>query len=206
MKKYLFIVAIVALVIIASGCTSLPGNNNASNTTTKTYSSNEINFDYPDSWNVNNASKYNVEGIILTDKDFNETNGTKGTVVIITKIPKTINSSTEMAQILNNVSGLNETIGTISIGSIISNSSSGIDQIKSKIPGSNSTNGTISIAGTTANETTFSFKVASQTLMLQNLEFEKNNFKYMIQFITINTDLKTQQQYFDIITKSFQVQ
>ncbi len=45
MKKYfLFVIAIVALVVMASGCTSQTGNNT---TATKTYSANGISFNYP---------------------------------------------------------------------------------------------------------------------------------------------------------------
>lgn len=51
-KYYLLAVAIVALVVMASGCTTQTGNN----TTTKTYSANGMTFNYPGNWTIINET------------------------------------------------------------------------------------------------------------------------------------------------------
>ena len=85
MKKYfLFVVAIVAIVVMASGCTSQTGNNS---TATKTYSANGISFNYPSNWDiVNDTSNGNESVIALGDADIQKNNTVKGNGVAIIKI------------------------------------------------------------------------------------------------------------------------
>ncbi len=52
MKKYLFLIGMLVLVVIASGCTT----QNTQNSTTKTYSGNGVTFNYPANWTVQNSS------------------------------------------------------------------------------------------------------------------------------------------------------
>ena len=174
MKKYfIFVIAIVALVVLASGCTSQNGNNT---TATKAYSANGISFNYPDNWTVTNDTTNNNTTIIaLGDVDFNQTNGTKGNGVQILKLPQTNNSSAELAS------------------------------IKTQFASFNGTNTTTTIAGVTANQTTFNATANNVTAQLRFIDFQKNNFVYFIQYITVSSNFENQQQLFDTITKSLQV-
>ncbi len=172
-KYYLLAVAIVALIVMASGCTTQTGNN----TTTKTYSANGMTFNYPGNWTIiNETTNENGTIIALGDADIQQNNTIKGNGVSIIKIPKTANSSAELAN------------------------------LKSEFANLNGTNGTISIAGVTANETTFNSNVNNVTAQIKIIDFEKNNNLYLIQYATISTTFQNQQQLFDIITKSFQTQ
>ena len=174
MKKYfIFVIAIVALVVMASGCTSQNGNNT---TATKAYSANGISFNYPANWTVtNDTTNNNTTLIALGDVDFNQTNGTKGNGVSILKVPQTNNSSAELAS------------------------------IKTQFASFNGTNTTTTIAGVTANQTTFNATANNVTAQLRFIDFQKNNFVYFIQYITVSSNFENQQQLFDTITKSLQV-
>lgn len=174
MKKYfIFVIAIVALVVLASGCTSQNGNNT---TATKAYSANGISFNYPDNWTItNDTTSNNTTLIALGDVDFNQTNGTKGNGVSILKVPQTNNSSAELAS------------------------------IKTQFASFNGTNTTTTIAGVTANQTTFNATANNVTAQLRFIDFQKNNFVYFIQYITVSSNFENQQQLFDTITKSLQV-
>jgi len=173
MKKYfLFVVAIVAIVVMASGCTSQTGNNS---TATKTYSANGISFNYPSSWAIiNETSNENGTVIALGDADIQKNNSVKGNGVTIIKVPQNTNSSGDLAN------------------------------LKTQFAGLNGTNSTETIAGVTANETTITTKINNATAQLKFISFEKNNFIYLIQYVTLSSDFQTQQGLFDTITKSFQ--
>jgi len=109
MKKYfIFVIAIVALVVMASGCTSQNGNT----TTSKAYSANGISFNYPSDWSViNQTSSQNLTGVILGDVTYNQSNGTNGNGLIILKIPQTTNTSSEVSNIKKQfTNGTNSTI------------------------------------------------------------------------------------------------
>ena len=91
MKKYfLFVIAIVGLVVMASGCISQTGNNS---TATKTYSANGMSFNYPDSWSlINQTTHTNSTVVALGDSSFmNKT--LNGNGVIIIKTPKNSSST-----------------------------------------------------------------------------------------------------------------
>jgi hypothetical protein len=174
MKKYfLFVVAIIALVVMASGCTSNQTGNNS--TATKTYSANGVSFNYPSNWVIiNETSNANVTAVALGDAVFKQNNGTQGNGVTIIRLPQTNNSSDELAS------------------------------LKSSFSSFNATNNTITVAGVTANETTFNASSNNVTAQLKLIDFQKNNFVYIFQYVTVNSDFQTQQQLFDTITKSFQ--
>ncbi len=172
MKKYfLFVVAIVAIVVMASGCTSQTGNNS---TATKTYSANGISFNYPSSWAIiNETTNENGTLIALGDANFKENNSTSGNGVVLYKL-KTNNPSSDFANITKSIANLN------------------------------GTKDTVSIAGVTANETTFNDSVNNVTAQVKIIYFTKNNYIYILQYLTIASDFQTQQGLFDTITKSFQ--
>jgi PsbP-like protein len=171
MKKYfLFVIAIVGLVVMASGCISQTGNNS---TATKTYSANGISFNYPSSWSlINQTTHGNNTVIALGDSSF--MNSTlKGNGVIITKSPKNSNSTVNSSNFKSQISKLNGT----------------------------KTNQTVD--GVTANVTTFTTKISNETVLIKSINFEKNNYNYQIQFVTIATDIKSQEQMFNTIINSF---
>jgi hypothetical protein len=172
MKKYLFVVvAIVALVVMASGCTSQTGNNT---TATKNYSANGIAFSYPDSWIViNDTSNENITAVFVGDVDFNSTNGTKGNSAVISKLPKSDNATAAISDLKNQIV--------------------------------NGTNSTLTIAGVSANVTSINGTADNVTVQLKVLTFEKNNFLYVIQYITVANGTQPQEGAFDTITKSLQV-
>ncbi len=172
MKKYfLFVIAIVAIVVLASGCTTQTGNNT---TATKTYSANGMTFNYPSNWDIiNDTTNENGTVIALGDVDIQQNNTVKGNGATIIKVPQNSNSTADL------------------------------NDLKTQFASLNGTNSTVSIDGVTANETTISTKINNITAQLQFIDYEKNNFIYLIQYATIASDIKTQEQLFNIITKSF---
>ena len=174
MKKYIFVViAIVALVVAASGCTSQNGNGNNS-TSTKTYSNNSITFNYPASWElISENSSENGTVIAIGDADIQKNNTTTGNGVVIFKLPNNANNTADL------------------------------NTLKTQVAALNGTNSTITIAGVTANVTTISTKVNNATAQIKFVDFQKNNFLYLIQYATISSDFQTQSGLFDTITKSF---
>lgn len=176
MKKYIFVViAIVALVVAASGCTSQNGNGTNS-TSTKTYSNNNITFNYPASWEIiSENSSENGTVIAIGDADIQKNNTTTGNGVVIFKLPQTANNTADLKTLKTQVATLN------------------------------GTNSTINIAGINANETTFNTTANNVTGQIKLIDFTKNNFIYFIQYTTLSSDFQTQSGLFDIITKSFTV-
>ena len=172
MKKYfLFVIAIVGLVVMASGCISQTGNNS---TATKSYSANGISFNYPSNWSlINQTTHGNNTYVALGDSSFMN-NTLKGNGVIIIKTPKNSNSS-----------------------------SSNSTNLKSQIAKLNGTKTTQTVDGVTANVTTFTTQISNETVFIKFINFEKNNYNYQIQFVTISSDVKSQEQMFNMITNSF---
>ncbi len=176
MKKYIFVViAIIALVVAASGCTSQNGNGNNS-TSTKTYSSNNITFNYPSSWEIisENASE-NGTVIAVGDAEIQKNNTTTGNGALIFKLPNTANNTADL------------------------------NTLKTQVATLNGTNSTITIAGITANETTFNTSGDNITGQIKLIDFTKGNYLYFIQYTTLSSDFQNQSGLFDIITKSFSV-
>ena len=169
-KYYLFVIAIIGLVVMASGCVSQTGNNT---TATKTYSANGISFKYPSNWSlINQTTHSNSTVIAIGDSSFNNKTLNGNGVIII----KTPNNSTSTSNNTN---------------------------IKSQIAKLNGTKTTQTIDGVTANVTTYTTKISNETVLIKSISFEKNNYNYQIQFATIATDVKLQEQMFNTIINSF---
>jgi len=119
MKKYfLFVVAIVAIVVMASGCTSQTGNNS---TATKTYSANGISFNYPSSWAIlNETSNENATIVAIGDANSTQNNTTTGSGVVIYKL-KTNNSASDLSNLSKTIRSLNGTMNTASIAGLTAN-------------------------------------------------------------------------------------
>ncbi len=120
MKKYfLFVVAIVAIVVMASGCTSQTGNNT---TATKTYSANGMSFNYPSSWAIlNETSNENGTVVALGDADIQKNNTVKGNGVTIIKVPENANSTADLSTLKTQFAGLNGTNSTETIAGVTAN-------------------------------------------------------------------------------------
>jgi outer membrane lipoprotein-sorting protein len=181
LKKYLFVIALLALVVMSSGCTSNQNQTNQSQIPTKTYAAGGISFQYPDTWNVTSTNNGNVTQIVVADTQFVNSNSTKGSGVLILKLPKTTNINMTQArqEILN----------------------------QAKQSGKNASNGTVNIAGLTASETSYSGAVNGTVESAKIIDFEKNNNLYLLLFVTLGgVDVNAAQPYFDIIINSFKIE
>jgi len=171
MKKYLVALAILSLVIFASGCASQEKN----------YDANGISFNYPTTWNVTSTtSAANMTMVLVTDPDFTNTNGTKGTTVIVFKIPK--NTSSNINQVMHktvqNVTQPGETASAIK---------------------------EVTFNGINANETTFTRK-NSDGAQIQSkvIYFERNNKLCIMMLSTVSSDFDAQKKNFELILNSFE--
>lgn len=176
MKKYIFVViAIVALVVAASGCTSQNGTTN-NTTSTKTYSNNNISFSYPANWDlISENSSANGTVIAVGDADIQKNNTTTGNGVVIFKLPNNANNTADL------------------------------NTLKTQVATLNGTNTTITIAGVTANETTFNTTADNVTGQIKLIDFTKDNYLYFIQYTTLSSDFQAKSGLFDTITKSLKV-
>jgi hypothetical protein len=176
MKKYIFVViAIVALVVAASGCTSQNGTGNNS-TTTKNYSNNSISFSYPANWDIiSENSSENGTVVAVGDADIQKNNTTTGNGVVIFKLPNNANNTADL------------------------------NTLKTQVASLNGTNSTVNIGGITANVTTFNTTSDNVTGQIRLIDFTKGDSLYFIQYTTLSSDFQTQGGLFDIITKSLSV-
>jgi len=184
LKKYLFVITLLALVVMSSGCTTNQNQTNQSQIPTKTYAANGISFQYPDTWNLTDKSTANVTLITIKSPDVQITNGnaTKGNLVLITKqaVPQGVN------------------ITTANITDMISSSL--------KKSGLNATNETVNIAGVTATKFSFTQTIQNATDNVWVIEFAKNNYLYSLIFVSVGEDLQTAKQNFDVFINSFKIE
>lgn len=176
MKKYIVLLAVLAVVVMISGCTT------TSTITTKNFSASGISFQYPDTWNATNQVSNNSTQIVVASSEFISTNGTKGSVVLILKLPKTAD---------NNMTQTRQEFIT-----------------QAQQSGQNVTNGTINITGLSASDISYSGKdTLGNNTYARLVDFEKNDSVYMILFATGGgTDINTAKSYFDVIVKNFKVE
>jgi hypothetical protein len=80
-----------------------------------------------------------------------------------------------------------------------SNSTINSSNLKSQIAKLNGTKTTQTVDGVT----TFTTKISNETVLIKSINFEKNNYNYQIHFVTIATDVKSQEQMFNTIINSF---
>jgi hypothetical protein len=181
LKKYLFLIALLLLVVMASGCIS--NQNQTNQTSTKAYSANGISFQYPDTWNLTENTTANATVIKIESPDVQITNGnaTKGNLVSIAKeiIPQGTNLTTD-----NLTTTLSNTI---------------------QKSGLNTTNETVNIAGVTATKFSFNQTVQNATGNVWIIAFEKNNIIYSFTFASVEEDQQKAKQNFEAIISSFKV-
>lgn len=113
MKKYLFVLVLLSLVVMVSGCTS------TQTVSTKNFTASGMSFYYPDTWNVTSQIGENATQILVANKEFFSSNMTKGCFVYIVKVN---NSTSNDAIQLNNSFyshmqqfGNNTTNGTVTV-------------------------------------------------------------------------------------------
>lgn len=82
MKRYIIAIAFVSLIIFISGCT---GDSNKTNET-KTYSQNNISFEYPASWSIATNRAPNATVSVADPKSLDSQTGYANTVFTIQKI------------------------------------------------------------------------------------------------------------------------
>jgi uncharacterized protein YcfL len=176
LKKYLFILVVLSMVVMASGCTS------NQNITTNNFSSGGMSFQYPDTWNVSTQTNENATQIIVASPDFISSNGTKGSVVIILKITNA--SASNMSETRQEFatqaqqSGQNYTNATVNIAGISASDMSYVGN---------------DTQGNTAYARLVDFE-KNNTLYL--LMFATGG----------GVDIETVKPYFDVIVKSFKVE
>lgn len=179
MKKiylYPFILALLALVIFASGCTQ--NNNQTNQSKMGSYSVNGLSFNYPIDWIISTQTRGNINTIVMFDLDLAQSNGTKGNIIRIETFPKTSNVTYQTAK-----DGVkNETNITLT-----------------------TKEETVHIAGVNANVTIFNGKDNSgNETQVKLIYFDKDNFTFILKHIIVGgIDIQQQQKYFDIVINSF---
>jgi hypothetical protein len=176
LKKYLFILAVLALVVMISGCTT------TSTINTKNFSTSGMSFQYPDTWNVSSQVTNNSTQIMVASSEFISSNATKGSMVLILKIPKSGD---------NNMSQTRQELMT-----------------QAQQSGQNATNATINIAGVTASDISYTGKdTTGNNTYGRLIDFEKNDSLYLLLFASGGgADINAAKPYFDVIVKSFKVE
>jgi hypothetical protein len=125
LKKYLFVIALLALVIFASGCTQ-----SLTSSSSNYYSLGGISFNYPDGWMVVGQAIGNESIVSIRDPQSLQTNNTRGDSVLMAKAPKSANRTVDIiANQLAQTTG-NTTNGTVSIAGLTANQfiAAGINQ------------------------------------------------------------------------------
>ena len=178
MKKYLFVLAVLSLVVMASGCTS------DQSITTKNFSAGGMSFQYPDTWNASTQTNENATQILVASPDFISSNGTEGSVVLILKI-------TNASASASNMSETRQEFAT-----------------QAQESGQNYTNATVDIAGISASDLSYvGNDTQGNTAYARLVDFEKDNALYLLMFATGGgTDIDDAKPYFDVIVKSFKVE
>jgi hypothetical protein len=175
LKKYIVLLALLVVVVMISGCT------NSSTITTKNFSASGISFQYPDTWNVTSQVSNNSTQIVVVSSEFMSTNGTKGSIALILKLPTSAD---------NNMTQTRQELLT-----------------QAQQSGQNATNGTINITGVSASDISYSGNdTLGNNTYARLIDFEKNDSLYMILFATGGgADINTAKSYFDVILKNFKV-
>lgn len=176
MKKYLFILALLAVVVMVSGCT------NTSTIATKNFSASGISFQYPDTWNVSSQVNNNSTQVMVASSEFISSNATKGSVVLILKLPKSGD---------NNMSQTRQELMT-----------------QAQQSGQNATNTTLTIAGVSASDISYTGNdTTGNNTYGRLIDFEKNDSLYLLLFASGGgVDINAVKPYFDVIVKSFNVE
>ncbi|MBI5679973.1 MAG: hypothetical protein HZC47_03640 [Methanobacterium sp.] len=177
MKKYaFFVIAILALVIFASGCTT--GGNN-----TSTYSGNGVSFNYPGGWQQLQTSSQSTLVSVGDPKSIDNATGSINTLAAIQKAA--LPSGTTLKQVYDNTYA--QFVAQDSTFKTISDTTTTVD-------------------GATAYVNIHTVDVKGVQKKEKAVWFEKNGSAYVILCGSLPADFDSQQANFDTIINSFKVQ
>jgi PsbP-like protein len=182
LRKYLFIIFFVFMVVSASGCVSQV-NQTGNQTPAKTYAQNGISFNYANNWfEVQNQAPDTIVAVGDPKTADSQTGDVKTSVVI---------------QKLDNPSGF--TLRQLYDGNyaLYATQNRSYQRIS---------DGNLTLSGTTAYENIY--KVDSNGVQKQEraVWMEKNNIIYVILCVSLPENFNKEQKNFDFIINSFQVQ
>ncbi|MDO8869191.1 MAG: PsbP-related protein [Methanobacteriaceae archaeon] len=187
MKKYLPILAIIAVVVAVAGCVDSGTNDTAINTTvpdmpSKTYAKNGISFEYPVGWTK--AASSNIPGTIVGygDPESVSKDLTYNTIAIVSK------------QALPSGSTVKESFDATY--EQYANNGTGYNLISER---------TLNINGVTAYEKVYNITVSGVKKEERATWFDSNGTIYMVLCNALPKDFDSQQTNFDLITYSFKV-
>jgi len=184
LKKYIFVIALLAIVIAASGCTDT-GNQTANQTTsnvpTKTYQNDQFSFEYPETWEIVNSTTPSVV-VAVGDPKSADSNGNINTLTAIQSAPLPSGSTLKdtFDATYQNFEQTETTYNLISEGSITVNGLSGYENIH-----------TIDVNGVTKKE--------------RAVWLEKNGTIYVILCGALPADFDTANADFNVIINSFKI-
>lgn len=179
MKKYaIFVIAILAIIVLAFGCTDNPLT-----VSTKIYSFNGISFNYPESWEeIKNIKTANAIVDYGDPNSVDAATGSVNTLVLIQKVPLPAGHT------------LKQSYDATYAQYAASNSSH--QQISDK---------TINVNGQTAYEKTHKISAGGVTKQERVVWLEKNGIIYVILCGTLPDTFNAQQANFDAIINSFKI-
>lgn len=181
MKKYPFLIllALLCLVVSVSGCVS---TGNETNNTTSHYSQNGISFDYPGTWNTANAVSNNSIAAVGDPNTVDNTTGEPQTFVLIQKS--------------NATSSALQTAYDANYASLFTNTS--YQRVSE---------GNITVNGATALENVYTVNSTSGTAMqMQAVWLKESSGIYVILCGAPQSDFSNQQDNFNLVINSFEVQ
>lgn len=191
MKKYLPIVAIIALVVFAAGCVDSGTNNQTSNDTSvdtsvpnipsTTYAKNNISFKYPESWTNKITSSTPNTVTAVGDPDSQESDGNINTLAIIQKTDLPSGQTLKQTYDATYNNYANE---------------SSFQEVSER---------TLNINGLTAYENIHKVDVSGVQKQERATWFEKDGTIYVVLCGALPSDFESQQTNFDLITFSFKV-
>ena len=163
-------------VVVASGCVS----DNKQTNETKTYSQNNISFDYPGGWEIANTTSPNA--IVAVADPQTVQNGTPTTLVVIQKPDVTQGSD------LNNVYDANYAT------------------FFNKTDYQRVSEGNITVSGSNALENIYKTNVSGDQRQYRAVWLSSNNNIYVILCVAKQSDFEAQQANFNLIVNSFKSQ
>ncbi len=177
-KQIIFVVAILAVVVFASGCTT-------SGNSTKTYNDSGISFSYPDNWqklgNVTNAQNLVVA---FGDPDsMNSSTNLANTFVFVQKIQLPAGYTLKQAQ--------------DAVFAMVKTSDPNFQKISNR---------TITVNGLTGYEVTYKENAGGVQKQEVSAWFAKNGYIYVVTGSTLPSEFNNQKAKFDAIINSFQLQ
>jgi predicted Zn-dependent protease len=163
-------------VVVVSGCVS----DNKQTNETKTYSQNNISFDYPGAWEIANTTSPNAVVAVADPKTVQ--NGTPTTLVVIQKPDITQGSDLNSVYDANYATFFNKTV---------------YQRVSE---------GNITVSGSNALENIYKTNTTDDQRQYRAVWLSSNNNIYVILCVAKQTDFEAQQANFNLIVNSFKSQ